>query len=65
MEILINQQAFQVAENASLQEVLDQFGAEPPFAVALNLCFVHRQSYGDTRLSAGDEIEVVQPVAGG
>ena len=46
-------------------EALDAFGAKPPFAVALNLSFVHRQNYAATVLQPDDQLEIVQPVAGG
>ena len=65
MQVLINQQPFELPETAHLAEALAAFGARPPFAVALNLTFVHREDYASTPLTAGDEIEVVQPVAGG
>lgn len=65
MEILINQKTFILEPGASLQDALILFGAEPPFAVALNGVFVHRGAYAERRLVASDRIEVVQPVAGG
>jgi sulfur carrier protein len=65
IRITINQQAFDLPEDATLAQALEAFGAQPPFAVAVNLQFVHRHLYGETRLNADDEIEVVQPVAGG
>lgn len=65
MQVLINQRAFEIPERASLAEALEIFGAEPPYAVAVNLDFVHRQGYAELRLQPGDRIEVVQPVAGG
>ncbi len=63
--ITINQKAYDLPDDATLAQALEAFGAKPPFAVAVNLQFVHRHLYGQTRLRAGDEIEVVQPVAGG
>lgn len=65
IEVIINQKTFQLPEGATLSQALEAFGAQPPFAVALNLNFVHRHRYGDTRLQPGDRVEVVQPVAGG
>jgi sulfur carrier protein len=65
MQITINQKTFDLPEGATLMQALDAFGARPPFAVALNLNFVHRHQYGETRLQPGDRVEVVQPVAGG
>ena len=65
MEVMINQKPIELPEGVTLSDALDVFGAKPPFAVAVNLNFVHRQDYGTTLLQAGDQIEVVQPVAGG
>lgn len=65
MQITINQDPFELPEGATVEEALAQFGAKPPFAVALNLEFVHRQRYSDTVLRAQDALEIVQPVAGG
>lgn len=65
MHIIINQKSFEVPEGATLEQALESFGAKPPFAVAVNLGFVHRQDYASTRLQPDDAIEIVQPVAGG
>jgi len=65
MQITINQAPFELPEGATVGEALARFGATPPFAVALNLEFVHRQRYGETVLQAKDVLEIVQPVAGG
>ncbi|GAB6047858.1 sulfur carrier protein ThiS [Methyloparacoccus murrellii] len=65
MHIIINQQDFDLPQGATLDDALAAFGARPPFAVAVNLGFVHRQDYPTTLLQAGDRVEVVQPVAGG
>lgn len=65
MQVIINQKPMELPEGVSLAEALESFGAQPPFAVAVNLGFVHRQDYAHTPLKAGDRVEVVQPVAGG
>jgi sulfur carrier protein len=65
MWIRINQKPLELPECATVAEALDAFGAKPPFAVALNLSFVHRQNYAATVLQPDDELEIVQPVAGG
>jgi sulfur carrier protein len=65
LPITINQQPFEVPEGATLMQALETFGAKPPFAVAVNLQFIHRHLYEQTPLQPGDRIEVVQPVAGG
>jgi sulfur carrier protein len=65
MQVIINQKPFVLPDGATLSQALETFGAKPPFAVALNLSFVHRQDYANTRLKADDQVEIVQPVAGG
>jgi len=65
MQITINQAPFELPEGATVEDALSRFGAKPPFAVALNLEFVHRQRYSETALKAKDILEIVQPVAGG
>ena len=65
MEITTNQKPFKLPQGASINEAIEAFGAQPPFAIALNLTFVHRQRYGETFLTQGDALEIVQPVAGG
>jgi len=65
MQIIINQKPFELTEGATLSQALEAFGAKPPYAVAVNLGFVHRQDYASTQLQAEDKVEIVQPVAGG
>lgn len=65
MRITINQNPIELPDSATLQQALEVFGARPPYAVAVNLSFVHRQHYAGTRLQADDQVEIVQPVAGG
>ena len=65
MWIKINQKTLEVTDGATVAEALEAFGARPPFAVALNLIFVHRQNYAETVLKPDDQLEIVQPVAGG
>lgn len=65
MEIFINQRRFTVTDGATVAEALNRFGAQPPYAVALNGVFVHRGAYETATLSPSDRLEVVQPVAGG
>lgn len=65
MQISINQKTFDLPEGATVAKAVEAFGAKPPFAVAVNLNFVHRHQYGELRLQPGDRVEIVQPVAGG
>ncbi|HTJ93535.1 MAG TPA: sulfur carrier protein ThiS [Pararobbsia sp.] len=65
MEIQINQQALSVPDAATVAEALAHFGAQPPFAVAVNGAFVARTRHAEHVLKAGDRIDVVRPVTGG
>jgi sulfur carrier protein len=65
MDILINATTVTVAEDATLEDALQTFDAKPPFAVALNGAFIARASYKETRLQAGDQMEIVKAVGGG
>lgn len=65
MRITINQKTYELPDGATVAEALQAFGATPPFAVAVNLNFVHRHQYGETPLQPGDRMEIVNPVAGG
>jgi sulfur carrier protein len=65
MDIHINQQPYRLAEEATVADALAAFGAQPPFAVALNGEFVARARHAAQPLRPGDRIDVVRPVAGG
>lgn len=65
MDISINQQPLTLPEGATIADALAAFGAQPPFAVALNGDFVARAQHAARTLAAGDRLDVVHPVAGG
>jgi sulfur carrier protein len=65
MDIQINQQVLTLADQATVADALDAFGAQPPFAVAVNGAFVARARHAAHALNAGDRIDVVRPVTGG
>jgi sulfur carrier protein len=65
MRVLINQKPYDLPEGTTLAEAIAQVGASSPFAVAVNLEFVPRDRYEQTRLQEGDRVEIVVPVAGG
>ncbi|MDR3099808.1 MAG: sulfur carrier protein ThiS [Paraburkholderia sp.] len=65
MDIQINQKPLTLPEGATVADALAAFGAQPPFAVAVNGDFVTRTQHGARKLSAGDRLDVVSPVAGG
>ncbi|AZZ89767.1 sulfur carrier protein ThiS [Hahella sp. KA22] len=65
IEITLNGEPARVRDEA-LTEVLQACGyAGVGFAVAINGEFVPRSAYAQTKVSAGDLVDVVAPVAGG
>jgi sulfur carrier protein len=63
--VTINGQAV-AADGQSLAEYLEQAGyVRERVAVELNGDIVPKAAYDDTRLSAGDEVEIVAFVGGG
>ena len=65
MNILINSQSVTVSDYTSLTQALNQFGARPPFAVAVNGDFVPRSQCDAKILNDGDSIELLSPIQGG
>ncbi len=66
MIITINGENMTVPASISVAGLLDQLELEPKkIAVERNLEIVPKSLYGDTALSEGDRIEIVQFVGGG
>ena len=66
MEVVVNGEIKEVADGTSVQELLDQFQIKPVrVAVERNREIVTRKQFADTRLAAGDNIEIVTFVGGG
>lgn len=65
MEILINGKPLNLPEAATLADAVTAAAIAPPFAAAVNGQFVPRTAHAATPLSAGDLIDLVQPVTGG
>ncbi|WP_053425048.1 sulfur carrier protein ThiS [Rheinheimera sp. KL1] len=53
----------EILNSCQLSDLLPRFKA--PFAVALNGRFIAASQYSDTELKAGDELDIVSPIAGG
>ena len=64
MTIIINDKPFE-SQARQLSDVLEEYGATPPYAVALNGEFVAQHQYTGQAVQAGDRIEVVSPIFGG
>jgi sulfur carrier protein len=66
MQLTINGQSRQIAENATVAELLDELKLNgKPVAVEVNLELVPRQRHGEHRLADGDRLEIVTLVGGG
>jgi len=64
MTITINGEQLTI-KSAVLVEVLQNFGAKPPFAVAINGEFIPQSLHGNTTINEGDSIELLSPIQGG
>ncbi len=65
IHILINQKPIELPSGATLADALHAQQAQPPFAAAVNLQFVPRETYAQHRLRDGDRIEIIAPITGG
>lgn len=66
MEIRINDLAEQVPAGSSLETLIEQFDErDPDLIVELNGRFIYPRDYAITIVSAGDEIEFMNPDFGG
>lgn len=66
MEIVINGAARQVADDMSLERAVSLISSSPTgIAAAVNGELVRRASWPATRLTAGDEVEILTAVQGG
>ncbi len=66
MQIQVNGDALDVSENATLAELVEQLElAGKRIAIELNLEIIPRSEHAATRLSAGDQVEIVHAIGGG
>lgn len=66
VRILLNGEPREVAERSTVGDLLERLGRHPrTVAVEYNGDILPRPRYGETRLSAGDRVEVVHFVQGG
>jgi sulfur carrier protein len=66
MQLTINGQCRQIAENATIAELLDELKLSgKPVAVEVNLELVPKQRHAEHRLTEGDRLEIVTLVGGG
>jgi len=66
IEVQLNGEPFEVARGASVADLIAALGLRGELvAVERNGAVVRRVAHGETRLEAGDQIEVVTLVGGG
>lgn len=66
MQIQLNGQAHQLAEGATIADLLAGAGlAERRVAVEVNREIVPRSQHGSRTLAAGDQVEIVHAIGGG
>ncbi|WP_448565750.1 sulfur carrier protein ThiS [Thalassotalea ganghwensis] len=64
MIVIVNGKKLTVASQ-QLVDVICQFNAKAPFAIAINGEFVAQADYQKTLLKEGDLIDIVSPIFGG
>lgn len=52
-------------ELSSLADIIAEFGAKEPYALAINGEFVAKSEYEQTQVGELDKIDIVSPVFGG
>lgn len=66
MQINLNGQCKEVTDNTTVADLLTSLGLDPTrVAIELNQQVISRERFGDTHISAGDNMEIVQFVGGG
>ena len=66
MELVVNGKSMRCAKGMTLLGLLGELGLAPEaIVVERNAEFVQRSQYGDTALSDGDTLELIQFVGGG
>ncbi len=66
MQITVNDEAVEIAQGATLEQLVKQLALAPErLAVELNREVVRRAAWAQTLLSEGDRVEIVHFVGGG
>lgn len=66
MQVVVNGDPLEVAEGATVLDLLEQLGLGPKWVVVeRNGEPVERRHNGETSLTEGDRLEIVRAVAGG
>ncbi len=66
MEIKVNGEPMSIDQQLPVTQLLDRLGYQDRFvAVAINQRCIPRSSYAEQHIQAGDQIEILAPMAGG
>jgi len=65
MQIKVNDESVEIEESMTLSQFIEWLGKTGNFAIAVNMEFVPRSLYAETRLKENDKVEIVQPMQGG
>lgn len=65
MQLLVNEKSLEVVDAISISELVTELKQTGNFAVAVNMAFVPRSMYGETRLKENDKVEIVMAMQGG
>lgn len=66
MQVYINGEASEAEDGMTLAALADRLGVDPrKVAMEVNLTIIPRSRYGETLISEGDKIEIVQFIGGG
>jgi len=64
MNITLNGELLDITSHALL-EILKEYGAVAPYAVAVNGIFIPKSQYNGFVINEGDSIELLSPIQGG
>ena len=65
MRVIVNQHEYELPRQSVVTDALTLIGAKPPYAVAVNLQFVHKHQHAQFSLNENDQVEIIAPVTGG
>lgn len=66
MRVVVNGEVMEVPEGLSVDGLLEHLKIKREYtAVAINREITPKAQYADTRLKAGDKLEIVRPMGGG
>lgn len=65
MKVTINGKPVEFTQAQSLLSLVESFGAQPPYALAVNGQFVPKSQHASYAVNTGDTIDVLSPVQGG